>query len=164
MGLVRSLQPPGTELALFTEAAGTLSVGGGCRTLPPGWRCRAPSRLGLRSTGKKVNSESPCAPRSHSWKKNREREKERKGKKEWHGETKLQWARLITLFSKELLYLYLYIEGNERCKVIQSQHKHYICFVFIKTRIFSAYLSHKQCCVHYLLALEACGHFMTLFW
>ena len=24
-------------------------------------------------------------------------------------------------------------------------------------------LSHKQCCVHYLLALEACGHFMTLF-
>ena len=36
-------------------------------------------------------------------------------------------------------------------------------FVFIKTRIFSAYLSHKQYCVHYLLALEACEHFMTLF-
>ena len=35
--------------------------------------------------------------------------------------------------------------------------------LFIKTRIFSAHLSHKQCCVHYLLALEACGHFMTLF-
>ena len=35
--------------------------------------------------------------------------------------------------------------------------------LFIKTRTFSAYLSHKQCCVHYLLALEACGHFMTLF-
>ena len=65
-------------------------------------------------------------------------------------------------FQKELLYLDLYIEGNERCKVIQSQPKHYICFVFIKTRIFSAYLSHKQCCVQYLLALEACGHFMTL--
>ena len=27
---------------------------------------------------------------------------------------------------------------------------------------FSAYLSHKRCCVHYLLALEACEHFMTL--
>ena len=66
-------------------------------------------------------------------------------------------------YQKELLYLDLYIEGNERCKVIQSQPKHYICFVFIETRIFSAYLSHKQCCVHYLLALEACGHFMTLF-
>ena len=39
-------------------------------------------------------------------------------------------------FQKGLLYLYLYIEGNERCKVIQSQPKHYICFVFIETRIF----------------------------
>ena len=26
---------------------------------------------------------------------------------------------------------------------------------------FSANLSHKQYCVHYLLALEACEHFMT---
>ena len=66
-------------------------------------------------------------------------------------------------FQKGLLYLYLYIEGNERCKVIQSQPKYYICFVFIETRIFSAKLSHKQYCVHYLLALEACEHFMTLF-
>ena len=39
-------------------------------------------------------------------------------------------------FQKGLLYLYLYIEGNERCKVIQSQPKHYSCFVFIETRIF----------------------------
>ena len=39
-------------------------------------------------------------------------------------------------FQKELLYLNLYVEGNERCKVIQSQPKHYICFVFIKTGIF----------------------------
>ena len=35
--------------------------------------------------------------------------------------------------------------------------------LFIKTRIFSAHLSHKQCCVQYLLALEASGHFMALF-
>ena len=41
---------------------------------------------------------------------------------------------------------------------MQSQPKHYICFVFIELRIFSAYLSHKQYCVHYLLALEACEH------
>ena len=39
-------------------------------------------------------------------------------------------------FILELLYLDLYIEGNERYKVIQSQPKHYICFVFIETRIF----------------------------
>ena len=70
---------------------------------------------------------------------------------------------LSLYFSGKLLYLDLYIEGNERCKVIQSQPKYYICFVFVKTRIFSAYLSHKEYCVHYLLAFEACGHFMTLF-
>ena len=94
-------------------------------------------------------------------KKVREKKKE---KKEKHGVTKLLRAKpIFFLFSKGLLYLYLYIEGNERCKVIQSQPKHYICFVFIETRIFSANLSHKQYCVHYLLALEACGHFMTLF-
>ena len=69
----------------------------------------------------------------------------------------------IALFLKVLLYLVLYIEGNETCKIIQSQPKHYICFVFIETRIFSANVSHKQYCVHYLLALEACEHFMTLF-
>ena len=69
----------------------------------------------------------------------------------------------IALVLKGTFILALYIEGNERRKVIQSQPKHYICFVFIKTRIFSGYLSHKQYCVHYLLALEACEHFMTLF-
>ena len=42
----------------------------------------------------------------------------------------------VALFLKVLLYLVLYIEGNERCKVIESQPKHYICFVFIETRIF----------------------------
>ena len=66
-------------------------------------------------------------------------------------------------FQKELLYLDLHIEGNERCKVTQSQPKHYIYFVFIKTRVFSAYLSHKQCCVHYLLALEGLWTFYDPF-
>ena len=67
------------------------------------------------------------------------------------------------IFKRNFLYLDLYIEGNERCKVIQSQPKHYICFVFIETRIFSAYLSHKQCCVHYLLALEGLWTFYDPF-
>ena len=78
---------PHTELALFTEASGTLSVGWGRRTPFPQWRHRAPSRSGLRSPGKQVNSESPCAPSSHPERRT-EREKERKRKKEWHGETK----------------------------------------------------------------------------
>ena len=44
---------------------------------------------------------------------------------------------------------------------MQNQPKHSSSFALIETRIFYAYLSHKQYCVHYLLALEACGHFMT---
>ena len=71
---------PGTELALFTEATGALSVGWGCRMPAPWWRCRAPSQSGLRSPGKKMNSESHCAPRSHPERRT-EREKERKEKK-----------------------------------------------------------------------------------
>ena len=33
----------------------------------------------------------------------------------------------------------------------------------LKPGFSSVYLFHKQCCVHYLLALESCEHFMTLF-
>ena len=113
-----------------------------------------------------MNAESLYAPRDQPEKESkREREKERKKEKKDTGEPGFcrTGPDLSLYFSGMLLYLDLYIEGNERCKVIQSQPKHYICFVFIETRIFSAYLSHKQCCVHYLLALEACGHFITLF-
>ena len=95
-------------------------------------------------------------------KRGRGRERERKREEKTQGD-QASVSEARNYFQKELLYLDLYIEANERCKVIQSQPKHYICFVFIETRIFSAYLSHKQYCVQYLLALEACGHFMTLF-
>ena len=94
---------PDTELSLFTEAAGPLLVGWGCRTPSPRWRCGAPSCSGLRSPGKKVNSESPCALRIHH-EKRIEREKERKGKKEWHGETKLWWSRVPTFIFKRSFY------------------------------------------------------------
>ena len=95
--------------------------------------------------------------------KEQQREKRREKEKRTTRGDQASVSEVHNYFQKELLYLDLYIEGNERCKVIQSQPKHYICFVFIKTRIFSVHLSHKKCCVHYLLALEACGHFMTLF-
>ena len=91
------------------------------------------------------------------------REKRREKEKRMTRRDQASVSEAHDYFQKELLYFDLYIEGNDRSKVIQSQPKHYICFVFIKTRIFSAHLSHKQCCVQYLLALEACGHFMTLF-
>ena len=90
------------------------------------------------------------------------REKEREKRKTRGDQASSSEAHCFYI-PKGLLYLYLYIEGNERCKVIQSQPKHYICFVFIETRIFSTNISHKKYCIHYLLALEACEHFMTLF-
>ena len=113
-----------------------------------------------------MNVESLCDTRDQPEKESkREREKERKKEKKDTGEPGFHGTdpSPSLYFSGKPLYLDLYIEENERCKVIQSQPKHYICFVFIETRIFSAYLSHKQCCIHYLLALEACEHFMTLF-
>ena len=79
---------PGTELALFTEAAGALSVEWGCRMPSPRWRRRAPSQSGLRSPGKKVNSESPCAPRSHPERRT-EREKEKRKKRMTRGDQAL---------------------------------------------------------------------------
>ena len=63
-------------LALFMEASGTLSMG---------LRHRAPSGEGLRSPGRKVNSESLCTPGNQPEKekeREREREKERKRKKD----------------------------------------------------------------------------------
>ena len=86
-----------------------------------------------------MNAESLYAPRDQPEKESkREREKERKKEKKDTGEPGFcrTGPDLSLYFSGMLLYLDLYIEGNERCKVIQSQPKHYICFVFIETRIF----------------------------
>ena len=65
---------PGTGLALFTKASGAVSRGR---------RCRAPSQEGLRSPGRKVNSESLCTPGDQPEK---EREREREKEKERHGD------------------------------------------------------------------------------
>ena len=111
-----------------------------------------------------MNAGSLYAPRDQPEKESK-REKEKKKRKKDTGEPGFcrTGPDLSLYFSGMLLYLDLYIEGNERCNVMQNQPKHSSSFALIEIRIFSAYLSHKQCCVHYLLALEACGHFMTLF-
>ena len=93
-------------LALFMEATGALSME---------WRWRAPSRLGLRSPGKKVNSESLCAPGNLPEKK-RERERKSDTGRPSLGETGLQ-----LYFQKWLLYPELHISRSERYKEIQSQ-------------------------------------------
>ena len=84
--------------------------------------------------------------------------------KEWHGKTKLQWVRPITYFHKELLYLVFTLREMNDAKSYRVSPNITSVLSLLKPGFFSAYLSHKQCCVHYLLALEACEHFMTLFW
>ena len=46
------------------------------------------------------------------------------------------WSKGAVGYKKELLYPDLYIEENERCKVMQSQLKHSSSFALIETRIF----------------------------
>ena len=111
-----------------------------------------------------MNAESPHAPRDQP-EKEREREREREKEREREEKTRGDQASARPksfIFQKVLLYLALYIEGNERCKVIQSAQifQQYCPY---RNQDFSAYLFHKRCCVQYLLALEACEHFMTLF-
>ena len=60
---------PCTGLALFTKASGALSMG---------WRCRAPSREGLRSPGRNSELREPLCSRGWAWKRERGRERERK--------------------------------------------------------------------------------------
>ena len=101
---------PDMGLALFTEASGTVSMGRRRRVL---------SRLGLRSPGKKVNSESLCAPGNQPEKREREKEKEKERKTQ--GDQALMKLSLQLYFQKELLYLELHISRSKRYKVMQSQ-------------------------------------------
>ena len=78
----------------------------------PPW---ATSHVGLRSPGKKVNSEGLYAPGSQPEKKiNKETKKDT-------GEPSYEEARPKLYFPGKLIYLELYIENNGRCIVMQSQ-------------------------------------------
>ena len=81
-----------------------------------------------------MNAGSPHAPRDQP-EKERERERERKIEEKTRGDQASARPKSF-IFQKVLLYLALYIEGNEGCKVIQSQPKHFSSFALIKTRIF----------------------------
>ena len=112
-------------LALFTEATGALSME---------WKCRALSQLGLRSLGRKVNSESLWTSGDQPEKRKRERENdtERPSSDE---------ARSAALFSKGAFIPW--VEYLQKWKM-QSQAEsvqHYVSFIFIGTRMFSEYLS-----------------------
>ena len=143
------------KFALFTEATGALSVSRGSEDAE-----RLPVQV-LETWADKWTQGASMLQGISLKKRRREREREREKMIDAGWPSFFEWGP-IALFLKG--YLALYIEGNERCKVIQSQPKHSSSFALIETRIFSAYLSHEWCCVQYLLALEACEHFMTLFW
>ena len=78
------------ELALFTEAAG--------RPLPGEDAGCLPDRV-LETQAKKWTQRAPV-PQGIILKEEQREKRREKGKKERHGETKLRWARPITLFSK----------------------------------------------------------------
>ena len=105
-------------LALFTEASGALLMW---------WKCRALSQEGLRSPGRKVNSEGLCASGDQPEKRERERERERKREKEWHGETKLWWSQVCSFILKRsfyaLSYTYLEVKDTESCRVSSTLHE-----------------------------------------
>ena len=68
-------------LALFRKASGALSMGR---------RHRAPSREGLRSPGRKMNSESLCVSGDQP-----EKERKREGEKERHGDQSSDGAKVF---------------------------------------------------------------------
>ena len=79
-----------------------------------------------------MNAGSPHAPRDQP---EREGEGEREREEKTRGDQASARPKSF-IFQKVLLYLVLYIEGNERCKVIQSQPKHSSSFALIETRVF----------------------------
>ena len=139
------------ELALFTEATGALSVGWRPRVPSPWWRRRVPSQSGLRSPGKKVNSEGLCAPRSQPEKRReREREKREKERKNDMGRPSFGQQGPQLYFQKELLYPQLYIDENVGCRVMQGQPP----WPLLRPGFLSANLSYTKalCDLHHLLA------------
>ena len=80
-----------------------------------------------------MNSEGPCAPGNQPEK---EKEIERKSDM-WRPSIGEQGPSLY--FQRELLYLELYIEQSEKCRVMQSQLNIPSALTFIDTRFFPAY-------------------------
>ena len=116
--------------------------------------CRAPSRLGVRSLGKKVNSESLCALGNLAEKKReRERERERRDRMT-QGRPSLGETGLAALFSKGAFILWVTYFQKWKIQSHAESAQHSISFTFIETRTFFAKLSQTRvlCYVHYLLA------------
>ena len=75
--------------------------------------------MGLRSPGREMNTASPCAPRDQPEKESN-REKERKRELTWGSQAMMRGGPKL-YFSREFIYLKLYIENNGKYKVMQGQ-------------------------------------------
>ena len=135
-------------------------------TFSPEWRRRAPFQLGLRSPGRKVNSESLCAPGNKPEKK-RSRKRETARDKEWHGEAKLWWSRVCSFIFKGSFYTlsctFPDVKDTKSCRVSSTlqqfdlhRHQDVFCIPF--------HLQGSLCYVHYLLAQRPINIFVTLSW
>jgi len=111
------------------------------------WRCRAPSLLGLRSPGKKVNSESLCAPGNQPEKKDRER------KKDTETRALVKWdPQLYFLGFYTLSYTFPEVKDTESCRVSSTLHQFYIyrnqdifCIAFHKQGSYVMYIIFWLC-------------------
>jgi len=84
--------------------------------------------IGLRSLGKKVNSESLCVPKNLPEKKERERKKdrqERERKKDTETRALVKWDPQL-YFQKELLSSELHISQSKKYRVSSTFHQFYL--------------------------------------
>ena len=98
-------------------------------------------------------------------KRGRERERERKRKKE---KTRGDQASSVSeahyfIFKRDFYTLTCTQREMKDAKPFRVSPSVTSVLSLSKPGFFLAHLSHKQYCVHYLLALEACEHLMTLF-
>ena len=110
------------------------------------WRCRAPSLLGLRSPGKKVNSESLCAPGNQPEKKEKERKTQRP-ELWWSGIRSFIFGGFYTLS-----YTFPEVKDTESCRVSSALHQFYIyrnqdifCIAFHKQGSYVTYIIFWLC-------------------
>ena len=118
----------------------------------PHW---APSRVSLRSPGRKVKSEVQGISLK------RKRKRKENGRMTW--ETKLRWARPVSLFSEGAFIPWVIHWAKWK---MQSQLNIPSVVAFIDTRFLPAYHFINKGLIFCTLSSgpEACWHFMTHFW
>ena len=146
------------KFALFAEATGALPVSWGSEDAE-----RLPVQV-LETRADKWTQGAPMLQGISLKKRRRGRERERKIERRkntgWPSFCKAQKL----YFSKGTFIPCLIYRGKWKMQGHTESAQTFQQYCPYRNQDFSAYLFHKRCCVQYLLALEACEHFMTLFW